>query len=260
MVRGRSGGRAVVLVAMAAVLGGCSLLRSSPGPGLQATSAAALLESLDARRDATTSLRARARVRAGLASVWAREAVLVQRPASVRMDVMSPFGLALAVGTEGPMLWVYPASRGVRYEGEASAANLSRFLGAPVSVPDLVDILLGVAPARTPTAEPRLARQGEEWAVTVDFADGVQTLWFSATSLDLVRAEEAREGVVTMRLGFGDYRDGFPHTIEVAAPLSGAGASLAYDQVERNAALDPSLFAPPVVPQVLPLDAAATPG
>lgn len=246
-------------MAVVALLGGCSLFRGAPA-GVQATSASALLESLAARRAATTTLRARARVKAGLAGVWAREAVLVRRPASVRMDVMSPFGLALAVGTAGPALWVYPPSRGVRYEGDASAANLARFLGAPVTVPDLVDILLGVAPAREPIAEPRLALRGDEYAVTLDFADGVQTLWFAAATLNLVRAEEARDGVVTMRLGFGDYRDGFPHTIEVAAPLTQAAAALAYDDVERNAEIDPVLFEPPAVPTVLPLDGATTPG
>ncbi|MCW5889611.1 MAG: hypothetical protein KIT14_03580 [bacterium] len=258
-MRGRGAGRAVGLVAMAALVGGCTLFRPLPSR-VQATSAPALLESLAARRAATTSLRARARVKAGLAGVWTREAVLVRRPESVRMDVMSPFGLALAVGTDGPLLWVYPPSRGVRYDGEASPANLARFLGAPVTVPDLVDILLGVAPAREPIAEPRLALRGDEYAVTLDFADGVQTLWFSGATLDLVRAEEAREGVVSMQLAFGDHRDGFPHTIEVAAPLSGATASLAYDQIERNAEIDANLFAPPVVPAVQPLDGVATPG
>lgn len=244
---------------MATLLGGCSLFRAGPA-GVQPTSASALLEALDARRNATTSLRARARVKAGLAGVWTREAVLVQRPESVRMDVMSPFGLALAIGTEGPILWAYPPSRGVRYEGQASAANLARFLGAPVTVPDLVDILLGVVPVRAPIAEPRLARQGEEYAVTVDFADGVQTLWFASTSLDLVRAEEARDGVVLMRVVFGDYQDGFPRAIEVAAPLAGQSASMVYDDVERNPTLDASLFAPPPAPQVLPLDGATPPG
>jgi hypothetical protein len=243
---------------MATLLGGCALLRSGTG-GVQATSAAALLESIAVRRATVGSLRARARVKAGLAGVWTREAVLVQRPESVRMDVMSPFGLALAIGAEGRVLWVYPPSRGVRYEGEASAENLARFLGAPVTVPDLVDILLGVVPVRAAIAEPRVALTGEEYAVTVDFADGVQTLWFSSTTLDLVRAEEARDGVVAMRVAFGDYKDGFPHAIEVSAPLSGQAASMAYDEVERNPTLDAALFSPPPVPRVLPLDAAAPP-
>ena len=82
-----------------------------------------LLDGLAARRAAITSLRARARLKAGLAGLWTRQAVLVQRPGEVRMDVLSPFGLALAVGTQRDMLWAYPPSQQVRYEGEASPAQ-----------------------------------------------------------------------------------------------------------------------------------------
>src|SRR5206468_88266 len=74
----------------------------------------------------------------------------VRRPSSVRIDVLSPFGLALAVGTDGGLLWAYPAGQGTRYEGAATPANLARFLGTPATVADVVDVLLGTAPRRTP--------------------------------------------------------------------------------------------------------------
>src|SRR5207244_2042507 len=108
------------------------------------------LEELAARRAAVQSLRARVRLRAGLAGMWVREVLLVRRPSSVRIDVLSPFGLALAVGTDGGLLWAYPAGQGTRYEGAATPANLARFLGTPATVADVVDVLLGTAPRRTP--------------------------------------------------------------------------------------------------------------
>ena len=82
---------------MAAVLAaGCAFRR--PGPALgPPVSAETLFAPLAARRLAVTSLRARARVKSGLARLWTREALLVQRPDAVRIDVLSPMGLALAV-------------------------------------------------------------------------------------------------------------------------------------------------------------------
>src|SRR5262245_27885375 len=169
-----------------------------------------LLDALAARRASVTSLRARARLKAGLAGMWTRQAVLVQRPGEVRMDVLSPFGLALALGTQRDLLWAYSPSQEVRYEGEASPQNLARFLGAPVSVGDLVDILLGLPPARIATTPPTLARESDQQLlVTIPFDGGTQRLWFDPATLELRRAEELRDGRSTFTLAFDDYREGF---------------------------------------------------
>jgi hypothetical protein len=251
--------RAWALVAL--VLAGCSVARRGPQPIVGGASAQALLAGLEARREAVTSLRARARLKAGLAGMWTRQAVLVQRPGEVRMDVLSPFGLALAVGARRDLLWAYSPSDQVRYEGEASPLNLARFLGAPVSVPDLVDILMGLPPARTAVASPTTQRDAEQRiVVTVPLEGGMQRLWFDPTTGELVRAEERRGDVLTFTLAFDDYREGFPHALDVASPIVGASARLAYDEVERNPVLDPTLFAPPSSPRVLPLEAATTSG
>ncbi len=236
----------------------CGPLRSSAPLRPESVTAEALVEHLDARRDGLTSLRARVRVRSGLAGVWTREALLVRRPGDVRVDVLSPFGLALAVGTQREMLWVYPPSQGVRYEGEASPLNLARFLGTPVTVADLVDILMGLPPAREATAPLLLGTTDDEYRVVIPIEDGEQTLWFSRETLELKRAEERRGDAGVTSVAFDDYREGFPHAVEVSAPSIGVTVKLAYDAVERNAMLEPALFDPPAAPRVLPLDAAAT--
>lgn len=249
--------RALGIVALALVAAGCGLVRPK-GPGAPGTvDAERLLASLEARREATHSLRARARLKAGLAGVWTRQAVLVQRPDDVRVDVLSPFGLALAVGTANDLLWIYPAAQGVRYEGVPSAPNVARFLGTPLAVADLVDILLGVPPARRAVGAPSAHTTGDgTWEIVVPLEDGHQTLWFAGDTGELHAAEERRGDGVTLRLGFDDYRDGFPWALEIAAPALGQAARVAYDAVERNVPLDSALFAPPPAPRVLPLDAA----
>lgn len=252
--------RAGWLVAIVA-LGGCTLVRPiRPLPSsIDGVTAARLLDGVAARRAARTSLRARARLKAGIAGLWTRQAVLVQRPAEVRMDVMSPFGLVMAIGTQRDLLWAYSPSDQVRFEGVASPDNLARFLGAPVSVGDLVDILMGLPPARVASRPPTLERAPDaSWLVTLPMEGGEQRVWFDPTTLEPRRAEERRGGVVAFTVSFDEYRDGFPHALDVSAPVGGSSARLAYDQVETNVPLDGTLFAPPSTPRVLPLSAATS--
>ena len=238
-------------LAGAVLLGGCAVRAPRP---VRPVTAEALLGALAARRAELTTLRARARLHAGLRGAGTREALLVQRPDAVRVDVLSPFGLVLAFGARGTLLWAYPPSEGTRYEGPATPANLVRFVGAPVAIVDVVDLLLGLPPARAPTGPPVLAttRDGE-YQLTVPLAGGAQTIWFAADTLAVRRAEETRDGAVALRVAFDDYRDGFPHSLDIGAPASGATARLDYEAVEPNAPLDPALFAPPPAPRVLPL-------
>jgi len=244
----------VGLLSSAGCLPGARRLRPLP-----AATAAGLLEELSARRAAVQSLRARARLRAGLAGMWVREAVLIRRPTSVRIDVLSPFGLALAVGTDGRLLWAYPAGEGTRYEGAATPANLARFLGAPASVPDVVDILLGTAPHRTPAGPPLLRATADgEYELTIPLADGSQRLRFAGDPLRLVGADESHGDGAALHVVFGDFRDGFPRTLELAAAERNARASVVYEAAEPNAAIDAALFAPPPAGRVAPLETVVT--
>lgn len=247
---------AVILTAVAVV--GCALRGPTTRP-LRPATAAGLMDELAARRGAVTSLRARARLRAGLAGAWIREAVLVRRPDAIRIDVFSPAGLAYALGADGAILWAYPPAERTRYEGAATPANVTRLLGAPIALRDVVDILLGVPPARRPTAPPELSVTPErEYRLTLPLENGVQDVWFAGDPLTVRRAEEAQRGETRLRVAFDDYQDGFPHAIEVEAPASGATVKLTYGTVEVNVPLDPALFAPPPATRVLPLEAAVT--
>lgn len=236
------------------LLAGCGFRAGALRPATP-TSPDELLRAIEARRAAVTSLRARARLRSGLARVWTRQAVLVQRPAAIRIDVLSPFGLALALGIEGETLWAFPPQQGVRYEGVASPANLARLLGTPLAVADLVDVLLGVPPAREATGTPELERDDDEYVLTVPYRGGVQEVRFATDTLDVRSVEERRDGSQRLRVTFDDYRGGFAYALDVVAE-NGTAASIAYDHVERNATIDPVVFTPPSAPRVLPIEAA----
>jgi hypothetical protein len=223
------------------------------------TTASELVDGLAARRAAVTSLRARLRLRSGVARVWTRQAILVQRPSAIRVDVLSPFGLALALGTEGRTLWAFPPREGVRYEGPASPSNFQRLLGTPLAVGDLVDVLLGVPPARRAVLPPTLDRDGAEYVLTIAYAGGTQVVRFAADTLALASVEERRDGDATpLRVKFGDYEDGTAHALDLENGR-GVTASIAFDEIEPNATIDPAAFAPPPAPRVLPLERAAAP-
>src|SRR5206468_3129263 len=169
--------RPLVWIILVVVAGGCALHRPR---ALRQATVEELLAGVAARRAAVTAVRGRARLKTGISELWVREAVLVRRPDAIRIDVLSPFGLALAVGVKGDLLWAYPPARGTRYEGRATPANLVRFLGAPIEVADVVDVLLGVPPAREPVAPPVMSvtREGE-YRVALPLAGGTQTIWFA---------------------------------------------------------------------------------
>jgi hypothetical protein len=69
------------------------------------------------------------------------------RPARIRMDVVSPFGVALATLTsDGTTFSLTDLRDKVFYEGPASACNIARLTTVPVPPHVLVDLLRGEAP------------------------------------------------------------------------------------------------------------------
>jgi hypothetical protein len=246
-------------VGLVLLVAGCNGFGSRALRPARQTTATELMDDLGARRAALTSLRARVRLRSGLARVWTRQAILVQRPSAIRIDVLSPFGLALALGTEGTTLWAFPPRQGVRYEGPASPANFARLVGTPLAVGDLVDVFLGVPPERRPLVPPTLERDGAEYVLTIAYAGGTQLVRFAADTLAITSVEERRDGDPTpLKVTFGDYVDGIAHALDLDGGR-GSTVSVVFDEVEANAAIDPSVFGPPPAPRVLPLDRAAAP-
>lgn len=260
-MRGAPGPRlraAVALLVATASLAACGL--RAPRPPVPAARPDVLIERLAARRAAVGSLRARARVRSGLQGMWTRQAVVVHRPDRIRVDVLTPMGLAMALGTGEHVLWAYDPAERVRWQGDATPANLTRVLGAPLTLADLVDVLLGLPPARVATGPPSVTMTDDGHRLTLPLRGGVQRVWFVPETLDVVRAEEERADGSVLRVRFGEYRDGFPRQLDVEPPGGGDSVRLQYDAVELNPEVAAVLFAPPPAERVLPLDAARPAG
>jgi hypothetical protein len=71
-----------------------------------------------------------------------------RRPDALRLEIPGPTGARLvAVARDGRLTAVFPADRAV-FEGRATANEMDALLGVALSPEELIDLLVGVAPAR----------------------------------------------------------------------------------------------------------------
>ena len=247
--------------ALVLALAGCATLRHRPPPLAAGVTAERLLDGLAARRAAITSLRARARLKAGLAGLWTRQAVLVQRPGEVRMDVMSPFGLALAVGTQRDMLWAYPPSRAGALRGRGEPAQpgaLSRRAGLGAAIWSTSCSACRPCASRPVPPSCRGEPTGA-LVVTVPFDGGAQR--------PVVRSSHARSAPRGRTTRRRRSRSRSPSTTtgrlparprRLGAPSSARPRGWRTTPSSATCRSTTTLFSPPSAPRVLPLEAAAT--
>lgn len=161
-----------------------------------------------------------------------RENITVRRPAGLRVEAMSPLGVALIVAVDDKQLAVFNASENTLMRGPASAATLARFTRIPMPPAEAVRLLLGLAPnSSTLAAAPSSSRTENEMQI-LSYADAENCeLGFSDGQLALVR-ERDRAGQVTFEVRYEDYRDigalRFPLELEARFVTSATTIKLHY--------------------------------
>lgn len=241
-----------------------------PGGPAALPSAADLHEALEARRTAVTSLRALARVRISDpgGTVSSRDAIVVERPDRLRVDVLSALGpAALAFTVDGGRLQVYAAGEKTLYTGAASPANLSRYAGVGLAPEQIVDLLLGTPPAAGGTdpgeavvaADPETGwtglRQPMEGGARVVWFD-----WFNGARVPVAIEDRADDGTVLWRARFDGHVAAagppLPTRITLEAPALGRVVDIALRDLDVNAAVEDGVFALLVPPgaRVISLD------
>ena len=138
-------GRFVVLVLGACALAGCASLPTRPPAGVAEGARAA------------TSYSARLKVSLRGKDLRARATVLVafRRPDGLRVEVPGPGGARIVAVTHGDRLVaVFPGDRAV-FTGKATAVDLGALLGVPLAPAEVMDLLLGIAPAEVRGYEAR---------------------------------------------------------------------------------------------------------
>ena len=90
----------------------------------------------------------------GADHVKAREEIVVRRPASMRVEAMQPFGVALIVVAQDARLQIFEPSKNTLMRGTADAATLARFARIPMAPRDAVGLLMGIVPQAQNTSPP----------------------------------------------------------------------------------------------------------
>jgi outer membrane lipoprotein-sorting protein len=182
----------------------------------------------------------------------AREQFTARRPASLRVDAMSPLGIALIVVADDAQIAVFNPSDNTLIRGPATAATLARFIQIPVAPAQAVQLLLGLAPDDSVLAtSPSSSRAEGEMEILSYGGAGAANyeLGFSRGLLALVRARDA-SGEVTYEVHYSDYRDigaiQFPFQLEARFLASATTIKLRYlnPSIDRQIADSTFLLSP----------------
>jgi hypothetical protein len=239
-------GTALLLLLAAA----CAPRRPAPvaAPAGPLPSAGQLAATLDHLRQARTALRALARVsyQGPDAHARGRQVVLAERPARLRLEVLSPLGTVFALTANDGALAVYVRNESAIYRGPATRANLEQFAHVGLTVTDVVALLLGTPPVR-PGRHDVVSLDHSRGAIELwrELDGGAQVVWFDAARRPIATEERDDEGRVLWSAGFGDFdaeRAEMPKHIDIELPAEGRRVTLELQEVEVNPVLEASLF------------------
>lgn len=232
--------------------------------------AGTLLARLEQREEEIRTLRGLATMRyeSPTERVQVQEVVVVERPDRLRLEMISTFGLALQIASDGTRLRAFHRADRTFYEGEATTRNLGRFTRVALRLDEITDVLVGLPPVRDRThlGDPVWEPETGLWRLAVPLgAKGRQILWFEGESLLPARTEEVdAAGVRRYLIAFRDYREVagvlLAHEILLEIPSEEARITMAYSEMSLNRPVEETLFTfePPAGARVVSLDGHAS--
>lgn len=214
----------------------------------------AMLQALEATSGTRKSLRATARVsiEGQRGASFARQLVLLERPARLRLEVLGVMGQRVAVlASDGARYDLYRAERAGIESGEVHPGILYEVAGLAITPDEVVRLALG-APLESPGADPGIASASElpEGGVRVELAyrtgEVRRTLEFASDSALVRFAARDPEGTLILEARFSDYRPigaaRFAFRIDVSLPAAQSRAEIQFQSVELNPSLPAELF------------------
>jgi hypothetical protein len=202
-----------------------------------------------------TSLRAGARVviEGERRSSFAKQLLLLERPARLRLEIVGLLGQRVAVlATDGARYDLYRAERPTLESGEVHAGILWDVAGLALTPEEAVQLALG-SPLLPSEGTPPVASAAElpDGGLRLVLrspreSDPRRTLEFDAAG-ELRRYEvRAPSGELVFEARYGDYRDlggsPFAYAIEVELPATKTHAEIQFQWVELNPTLTDDLF------------------
>jgi len=246
---------ALIFFVLLSSAAGCSLLTShgtssNAAPSADVSRGRELTAALVERGREFTSMQASAvmEYRAPDQHAKAREQIMVRRPADLRVEAQSPFGLALVVAANESSIGIFDPSSNTLYRGAPSAESLNRFAQIPLAPGPAVNLLMGLAPGSEEfnRAPDSVSAEGAIIVASYNGSGGSTTeLGFEAAELALVR--QRRQGVVYYEVRYSDYQDiggvQFAHRIEADFPSAHTHVNFTFQHPIINGTLNDSLFA-----------------
>lgn len=211
-------------------------------------------------RTASADVRARERMISSLESpaimeysgpdghVKARERITLRRPADLRVEAMSPLGVALIVAAGPDQIAVFDPSHDTLMRGPANADTLERFARIPMEPRQAVRLLMGLPPdnAILSSAPAQVRDDNNMRLFTYPPRDGmIDQLGFAGDHLALVRQRGAA-GQIVYEVSYSDYRNvgaaTFPFQIDARFPETGIRLKLRYEAPEVDRPIPDSSF------------------
>lgn len=208
---------------------------------------------------ATASERASARGRARISvegqrgSSFGRQVFVVERPASLRLEVLGVMGQRIAVlATDGVNYDLYRAGEPGLTSGAVSPQILLDVAGVPLTPEEAVRVLLG-APLPRSTGSPPAplwVAAFPEGGLRVEVAgpaEGLRRVFdFDPQGLLVRYTLRAPGGEPVYEASYGDYREvngsGFAHSIDLHFPASATRAQVRFQEVELDPEIPALLF------------------
>jgi hypothetical protein len=180
----------------------------------------------------------------------ARENIIVRRPASIRVDVMSALGVALVVAADAGRVAVFDPGKNTLLHGPATAATLQRYARIPMTPEATVRLMLGLAPdsAMLRIAPDSMTEKAGLKVLTFDQPGGVvDELGFTSDgNLGMVR-ETFAGGRIGYEVHYSDYQKlasgvVFPAQVDASFPKTGAALKFHYENPSVNQDVPDSAF------------------
>jgi outer membrane lipoprotein-sorting protein len=171
--------------------------------------------------------------------------LLLQAPASLRFEALSPWGQPFVILTlNAESFTLYHVGDNQALVGPASARAIERWLGLALEPAQLVALLAGhVLPLSNPSSAELMDPDGLGPSIHLTAASGGQRIWIDPETA-LVRQVELTGGRAPARVTYAAEGDpgGPPSSLALTALDTGLSVSVRYRDPEVGVSLSPDLF------------------
>jgi len=181
----------------------------------------------------------------------ARERIVVRRPASVRVEVMSPVGVVLVLAADAGQVAIFDPGKNTLTQGPATAATLDRYARIPMTPEAAVRLLMGLTPSSGMLAFPPdsygQSADNNSYLIYREPGGVSDYLAFdSVGNLAMARQTLANQRV-SYEVHYSDYRDAgdavmFPCAIAASFPSTGASVKFRYSKPVIDGDIPDSTF------------------